>query len=184
MASSRWDWDSRPRSPPDMGPPAKVLPYLHLGGACNERDAQQLKGSGITHILQIGIELKPTHPSDFLYHHVAIDDNESEDIILTLPTCFKFIEACRDSNGVLLVHCMAGVSRSAAVVLAWRMQEEALSMQEALKQLKALRPFVYPNLGFKFQLEEWQSQGRIFENWRPWSQQRFEEALGEQCARS
>jgi protein-tyrosine phosphatase len=70
-----------------------------------------------------------------------------------LSTAVKFIEDCREDGGIVLVHCAAGVSRSATVVAAWLMVSKKMSHKEALSFLAARRKVICPNPGFVKQLE-------------------------------
>ncbi|XP_078739989.1 dual specificity protein phosphatase 12 [Lampetra fluviatilis] len=54
--------------------------------------------------------------------------------------------------GAVLVHCHAGVSRSAAVVTAFLMADLRLSFDEAYTRLRSLKPSVSVNAGFQRQL--------------------------------
>ncbi len=62
-----------------------------------------------------------------------------------------FIEEGRKSGGVL-VHCHAGVSRSATVAATYLMCTLNLSFKDTLSKLQKERPCVCPNLGFRAQL--------------------------------
>ncbi|KAG8227633.1 hypothetical protein J437_LFUL008710 [Ladona fulva] len=53
---------------------------------------------------------------------------------------------------VPLVHCVAGVSRSAALCLAYLMKYERMSLRKAFVHLRSKRPSVRPNTGFFQQL--------------------------------
>ena len=64
------------------------------------------------------------------------------------------------NGGNVLVHCVAGISRSASVVLAYLMWKENMSFEEALEYLKGLRPIVEPNDGFVKQLKDFEVQIR------------------------
>jgi len=46
------------------------------------------------------------------------------------------------------VHCMAGRSRSATVVLAYLMTRHGMSLADAYQFLKSKRPGISPNLGY------------------------------------
>lgn len=65
--------------------------------------------------------------------------------------CNGFIDKGR-AHGGTLVHCMAGISRSAAVVTAYIMCSEHLGFSPALAMVKAQRPRASPNAGFCEQL--------------------------------
>jgi hypothetical protein len=50
--------------------------------------------------------------------------------------------------GAVLVHCAAGVSRSATVVIAYLVQHAGMSLRDAALAVKSQRPIAYPNAGF------------------------------------
>eukprot|EP00523_Entomoneis_sp_CCMP467_P018120 CAMPEP_0168815646 /NCGR_PEP_ID=MMETSP0726-20121227/6312_1 /TAXON_ID=265536 /ORGANISM="Amphiprora sp., Strain CCMP467" /LENGTH=393 /DNA_ID=CAMNT_0008867875 /DNA_START=1 /DNA_END=1182 /DNA_ORIENTATION=+ len=87
------------------------------------------------------------------YCQVAINDVAAADLITYLPGGTKFIRAALQELKVsVLVHCMAGVSRSASVVLAYLIEYEEMTLQEAYVHVKQLRPLIFPNDGFFAQL--------------------------------
>ena len=49
---------------------------------------------------------------------------------------------------------MAGVSRSAAIVIAYLMSRENMTYNEAVDLVEEKRPFINPNEGFKAQLKQ------------------------------
>jgi len=46
------------------------------------------------------------------------------------------------------VHCFAGVSRSATIVIAYLMQEKEMNMEIAFSFASQARPIIFPNMGF------------------------------------
>ncbi|KTG38377.1 hypothetical protein cypCar_00018056 [Cyprinus carpio] len=58
-------------------------------------------------------------------------------------------------GGVVLVHCNAGVSRSASVVIGFLMSQEKMSFDEAFSAVKTARPYIQPNPGFMSQLKKY-----------------------------
>lgn len=60
------------------------------------------------------------------------------------------------TKGCVLVHCHAGVSRSATVVIAYLMQEKDLTFDQAFSFASKKRPVIFPNMGFQRQLQEWE----------------------------
>jgi len=61
------------------------------------------------------------------------------------------------------VHCMAGVSRSPSVVIAYLMHSEKLSFDQALSLLKHARPVVEPNCAFIYQLQLFEKMQFVLE---------------------
>lgn len=58
------------------------------------------------------------------------------------------------------MHCYAGVSRSATIVIAYLMQEHGMSYSDAMQHVKKQRYFICPNDGFRRQLSQFQKELR------------------------
>uniref|UniRef100_A0AAV2MS55 Protein-tyrosine-phosphatase n=1 Tax=Knipowitschia caucasica TaxID=637954 RepID=A0AAV2MS55_KNICA len=63
-------------------------------------------------------------------------------------------------NERTLVHCNAGVSRSAALCLVYLMKYHGVSLREAHAWIKKCRPMARPNSGFWSQLIHYESELR------------------------
>uniref|UniRef100_A0A8C7Y4E2 Dual specificity phosphatase 19b n=1 Tax=Oryzias sinensis TaxID=183150 RepID=A0A8C7Y4E2_9TELE len=70
-----------------------------------------------------------------------------------LTLCVWFLQ-----DGVVLVHCNAGVSRSPSVVIGYLMIREGLSFDDAFSQVKQARPSSRPNSGFYQQLQNFECE--------------------------
>lgn len=128
-------------------------------------DHSLLKENEVTHILNVAsFNTQFTNdrgPGDcainqlFIYKHVSIMDLPDADIISHFDECFGFIDTALDSGGRILVHCMAGVSRAASIVIGYLMKVKNMDFQTAFNHVKAKRPSIRPNDGFMHQLQNY-----------------------------
>ena len=66
-----------------------------------------------------------------------------------------FIKEALNEGGVVLVHCFAGVSRSASIVIAYLMRFGGMSFGSAIQLVRNKRPWISPNHGFMNQLRRY-----------------------------
>lgn len=59
-------------------------------------------------------------------------------------------------GGKTLVHCVAGVSRSASICIAYLMKYKRMPLDQAYKHVKKCRSVIQPNVGFWKQLIEFE----------------------------
>jgi hypothetical protein len=91
---------------------------------------------------------------------VTDSTTEDNDLLSHFDRCCAFIDDARRDGGTVLVHCVAGRSRSAAVCCAYLMHQAAapLSVAQALHHVCECRPWVEPNSAFLAQLEQFALQ--------------------------
>lgn len=75
-----------------------------------------------------------------------------------------FAEEARSKNSAVLVHCLAGVSRSVTVTLAYLMHTRALNLNDAFTLVRDRKPDVSPNFHFMQQLHSFERQLRLNTN--------------------
>jgi hypothetical protein len=95
----------------------EVLPNLYLGDRHDSSDRALLSRHGVTHIVNCAAGLPCVFPSVFRYLSLELEDPDRQ-FSGRVPAAMKFIDEGR-ASGAVLVHCGAGVSRSAAVVLSY-----------------------------------------------------------------
>ncbi len=61
-------------------------------------------------------------------------------------------------RGGVLVHCAAGVSRSASTVIAYIMKKRGWGFNETFNYVKKRRPIICPNYGFQRQLNQYEKE--------------------------
>lgn len=130
------------------------------------------------HVLNVAKESSTPFVGDtslgLTYLHIPLLDDESQDILSSFRPCIQFIgtqpapgrpdqtslrfrtDDALGRNGRVLVHCVEGKSRSAAVCAAFLIKRLGLTAQQALVQLRQARPIVSPNAYFVKQLHAFQ----------------------------
>ncbi|XP_031702405.1 dual specificity protein phosphatase 22-A [Anarrhichthys ocellatus] len=134
----------------------KVVDGLYLGNIRDAENRESLSKNGITHILSVYNNAKPVF-EDMTYLCIHAADASSQNLLQHFKECISFIHECRLNGGCCLVHCLAGVSRSTTMVVAYLMTVTHYSWDECLSAVKAVRSFVGPNYGFQQQLQEYQT---------------------------
>merc|ERR1719203_1877528 len=91
----------------------------------------------------------PNHHESFLeYMRVPINDSTLVDISAHFDEACAFLDRMlRAGHGAVLVHCHAGRSRSASIVLAYLMRHHSMALAQARKHIEQKR-WVSPNPGF------------------------------------
>ncbi|XP_058459531.1 dual specificity protein phosphatase 18 [Malaya genurostris] len=90
------------------------------------------------------------------YLRVPVKDNREAELDRYFHQVADRIEQESQNNGVTLVHCVAGVSRSASLCLAYLIKYHRMSLKDAYNHVKARRPQIRPNVAFVRQLSEFE----------------------------
>ncbi|XP_067303532.1 dual specificity protein phosphatase 19b [Pseudorasbora parva] len=132
-----------------------IRPFLLLSSQDAAHDIETLNKLKVTHVLNVSYGVQNVFPDLFTYKTVTMMDIPETDITSYFPECFEFIKEASQQDGVVLVHCNAGVSRSASVVIGFLMSQEKMSFDEAFSAVKTARPSIQPNPGFISQLKKY-----------------------------
>ncbi|XP_041352275.1 serine/threonine/tyrosine-interacting protein A-like [Gigantopelta aegis] len=141
----------------------EIVPGVFLGpyAAAMKSKIQVLQQAGITHIVCIrhiaeSHFVKPNFPECFWYLTLDIADTATENIIQHIPKVKRFVDECLHKGGKVLIHGNAGISRSAALVIAYVMEKYGLSHKDAYFYVQQRRFCINPNEGFSQQLKEYE----------------------------
>lgn len=135
----------------DQYVPQLIADNIFLGGELASKDADILQGLGIATIVSFGT-MTFADPKKVSCYYFAIDDESVSDIAKLFPAAMYILnESVRKGAGVL-VHCVAGVSRSATIVAAYLMYAYGMTFEAALLYVLKRRYIVNPNSGFLAQL--------------------------------
>lgn len=140
-----------------MRPPLSViLPRLYLGA---ESDVTQdrLASLGISYVLSVSrCSPQPSFLPHSRYLRIPIDDSLWDDLLPWIPQALHFIDAAMSSGASVLVHCVAGISRSPALAVAYIMYSLGMDLDHAYRFVKERRPSISPNFNFLGQLQHFQ----------------------------
>ncbi|EAL65693.1 hypothetical protein DDB_G0283417 [Dictyostelium discoideum AX4] len=137
---------------------------LYIGSQDAAFNKLDLQLKNIKSILNVGIGINNLFTKEnsdindgFIinYCNVEIFDDVNFNIIEKFDKCFEFIDSNIggvENNGIL-VHCNAGVSRSATILISYLMKKLKIPLSLSLEILKSSRPQCKPNQGFLKQLE-------------------------------
>ncbi|KAJ1563764.1 hypothetical protein HK096_011138 [Nowakowskiella sp. JEL0078] len=179
---------------------SEIVPGLFIGTKIAASDRNFIETHGITHIINMAFELPMLFKDIIEYIHVPLADNTQANLLQRLEELIDVIDNVMaereninkefhdsqltmvkaNSEGiptvksrlpVVMVHCAQGVSRSAAVVVAWRMRKTHESYSDALYFVRTRRYIVKPNEGFENQLKlfakwGWSTKGIGYSRWR------------------
>ncbi|KAL7713004.1 Dual specificity protein phosphatase [Entamoeba marina] len=133
--------------------PSKIIDYIYLGSQDSVTDLAYLKELKIQNILCVAPMIQPLFPNEFNYKIVEIFDLPQFDLRPHISSCLKFLNECVVKKENVIVHCNAGVSRSATVVIAYLMKYQAMTYKSAFSYVKEKRKCIQPNQGFQWYLE-------------------------------
>ena len=143
-----------PKLDPSKPSANQIIRGLFLGNAAFATNPELMKD--FTHILNV------TQNETLL----NVTHNEIKKVVLQLPIldqvnvniadyfdeAIRFICEALSNGGRVLVHCQAGVSRSATIVIAFLIHQFNLTDVDATAYVKERRPVIRPNFGFCAQL--------------------------------
>jgi atypical dual specificity phosphatase len=135
-----------------------IVDGLYLSNLAASNDARLLKENKITCVISIlnqhktEQDIQKYRRLDIKHFEFYLPDVPDAPIFLLFDNLEKIIRSEIQSGGRVLVHCRAGVSRSATIVIMYLMRDKKISFDEAIRTVRQKRPIVNPNIGFRNQL--------------------------------
>ena len=135
--------------------PTHIVDNIYLGSAYNAASYYSLKEKDIKLILNITNSISKYYPDSFDYIKYELNDNNNDSISNYLVSSYIDIKGYQNRfpNNNILIHCFAGASRSASVVLYYLIKENRkknpdYSLDDALDFLKKKRIIINPTYKF------------------------------------
>ncbi|UJR22745.1 hypothetical protein I4U23_025777 [Adineta vaga] len=139
---------------------SEITPQIFISGQM-AATLEQVQRLGITYIVNVALESSAiVYPKSIKLEKFDILDFPNSPISNYFNTITDKIHAHLTANKQhkVLVHCMAGISRSSTIVCAYLIRYMNMSLRDAYLLCKKHRPIVFPNLGFWNQLIAYESQ--------------------------
>ncbi|XP_029438166.1 dual specificity protein phosphatase 8 isoform X2 [Rhinatrema bivittatum] len=137
--------------------PTRILPHLYLGSQKDVLNKDLMTQNGIAYVLNASNTCpKPDFVCDSHFMRIPVNDNYCEKLLPWLDACIEFIDKAKVSSSRVMVHCLAGISRSATIAIAYIMKTMGMSSDDAYRFVKDRRPSISPNFNFLGQLLEYE----------------------------
>lgn len=124
----------------------EIIPGIWLGNERSSQDTVFLQGNRITVVFNC-TKTSPFHPAIPVQYRLPIDDNLREEEIRNLElwsmeVAHKLMREYLAGNRIL-VHCFAGMQRSAATVAIFLIAFKRMRAEEAMAFVKERRPIAF-----------------------------------------
>ncbi|XP_023354192.1 dual specificity protein phosphatase 18 [Notamacropus eugenii] len=131
---------------------SQITSSLYLGNGLAANNKVILSSNQITTVINVSVEVVNTFYADIQYVQVPVADTPLSRLYDFFDPIADKIHTVEMQQGRTLLHCAAGVSRSAALCLAYLMKYHSMSLLDAHTWTKSCRPIIRPNNGFWEQL--------------------------------
>jgi protein tyrosine phosphatase len=155
----KYNYSSSPSSySPGSASPAKIHDNcnVYLGSEADALDENFISSEKITTVLSIQSWEIQKKIDGITYEFVQANDNSEQDLKSKFEYICNFLK--KHENERVLVHCQAGISRSATACLAYLMKETNQSLETCFSELRKRREIVNPNFAFLGQLKCWERE--------------------------
>ena len=140
----------------DIGQISPVQPFLFLSG-CKELNLATLYRLGIKTIINASLEVPLITAEGIESIRIAVNDVPGKNnIFIHFDHVAETIDSSIRRQEGVLVHCVAGVSRSATLVLAYLMKYQRMKLRDAFIFLHSKRHVIRPNFSFFEQLIDYE----------------------------
>lgn len=122
-----------------------IYPRLAIGNFEDARQLVKLRQKGINSILNCAKGWAGVEDGNMIYHKVGLVDGPGNDPNVFNAAVILLLGILSDEQNYVLVHCQAGISRSATVVATYLAWVNKSSFEEAVRMIQVVRPQVLPN---------------------------------------
>lgn len=140
----------------------EVIPRVHISNLKTATNINWLNENNITHVLNLS-GVSYTNFPNIIYKNINIPDAIDCSTKMYLAEGIPFIyDVIRNPTTCsILVHCELGISRSTFFVAAFLILYLNYTVDGALQQIRCVRPYADPNLGFMLSLYELEKNKKL-----------------------
>ena len=117
--------------------------WISPGNVAREKDF--LLDNNIGYIINCAEEESTNYPNQIPFTHIPMIDDEDIHAMDQITKGAHQIQIALKEDRNVLVHCKAGISRSATVVLAYLIIYKNMKFNDAYKLVQRERPIIRPN---------------------------------------
>ncbi len=144
-------WKYAPKGDYVRPQPINIFPWLILGDL---NDATIFNGNAVLSIINDSYY----HTDKFKnkeWHVIDIMDSKDTPINDYFNEAFNFLDRIESENKTCIIHCQAGINRSATIALAYYIKKTGTPLFEAYEKFSKMRPGIIYNTGFRKCLFNW-----------------------------
>lgn len=134
----------------------EIIPGLYLGSLQAAIIPEYLNAHNISAILQVCPAYNEQLDLDIERLIIPVEDTPETNLFELFIDMCEWIDERLKKNLNVLIHCRAGISRSATIVIAYIMWKNNLKKDDAYYFVKLRRNCICPNIGFNLQLINWE----------------------------
>lgn len=126
---------------------AQISDHLYLSSASAIKE-KRLRDLGITNVINLTLDVPVLRAKGIETLQVHIEDVPHSNLSVYFDKCADKVKQVAKKGGKTLVHCVAGVSRSATICIVYLMKYHGMKLRNAFFHVRSKRQFVRPNVGF------------------------------------
>ncbi|MGA1563848.1 MAG: dual specificity protein phosphatase family protein [Pontimonas sp.] len=126
-----------------MFPPREVLPRVWIGNYQTAMDGDFMRDHRIGLVINCTRHVPSPYSDEIATYRVPVDDARAWSGVLAShvrPVVAAMRRTLRETDRSVLVHCHAGISRSATVVAAYLVLEHGMDAREAIAAIQRSKP--------------------------------------------
>lgn len=135
----------------------EIIEGVWLGNANDAMDIEQLRAYNIGSVVNCAsnstLTCRDYYPEDIVYNGLECEDSDSYDILGKHHKEFiEMMDVSEREKRSVLVHCVAGINRSACLLISYMIARKKYSLIDAIKHCYERRPIILTNSHFVYSL--------------------------------